>query len=105
MGMLCKVKEVWNRSKYSGSNLQEKGDIRICNCYRTVKRFEHGMKLVERVLEKSLCRIVIVDEVQFGSMPERGTIDAVFILRRMHEVYHDKGKKYMCFVNLMKAFD
>ena len=26
-----------------------------------------------------LCRIVTVDEMQFGFMPERGTIDAVFI--------------------------
>ena len=37
---------------------------------------------------------------------QRGTIDAVFILRRMQEEYHAKGKKlYMCFVDLEKAFD
>ena len=39
------------------------------------------MKVVERVLEKMLYRIVTVDKMQFGFMPERGTIDAVFILR------------------------
>ena len=33
---------------------------------------EHGMKVVER-----LCRIVTVDDMSFGFMPERGTIDAV----------------------------
>ena len=39
-------------------------------------------------------------------MPERGTIDAVFILRRMQEEYHAKGKKlYVCFVDLDKGFD
>ena len=39
-------------------------------------------------------------------MPEKGTIDAVFILRRMQEEHHAKGKKlYMYFVNLEKAFD
>ena len=39
-------------------------------------------------------------------MPERGTIDAVFILRRLQEEYHAKGKKlYMCFVDLEKVFD
>ena len=44
--------------------------------------------------------------MQFGFMPERGTIDAVFILRRMQEEYHTKGRKlYMCFLNLEKAFD
>ena len=39
------------------------------------------MKVVERVLEKRLHRIVSVDEIKFGFMPERGTIDTVFILR------------------------
>ena len=32
-------------------------------------------------------------EVQFGFMSERGTIDAVLILRRLQEEYHAKGKK------------
>ena len=50
-----------------------------------MKLLEHGMKVVERVLEKRLCVIVSVDEMQFGFMPERGTIDAVFILRRVQE--------------------
>ena len=46
-----------------------------------------------------------VDEMQFGFMPETGTIDAVFILTRMQEEYHAKGKKlYMCFMELEKAF-
>ena len=37
-------------------------------------------------------------------MPERATIEAVFILRRMLEEYHAKGKKlYMRFVDLEKA--
>jgi len=36
----------------------------------------------------------------------KGTIDAVFILTRLHEEYLDKEKKlYMCFVDLEKAFD
>ena len=44
--------------------------------------------------------------MQLGYMPERGTIDAVFIMRRMQEEYNDKGKKmYMCFAHLEKAFD
>ena len=43
--------------------------------------------MVEWVLEKMLHGIVTVDEMQFGLMPERGTIDAVFMLRRMQEEY------------------
>ena len=39
-------------------------------------------------------------------MPDRGTIDTVFILRRMQEEYHANGEKlYMCFVELEKALD
>ena len=50
--------------------------------------------------------MVKVDEMQFGFMPGKGTIDAVFILRRLQEEYLDKEKKlYMCFVDLEKAFD
>ena len=33
-----------------------------------------------------------VDEMQYGFMPERITIDAVFILRRLQEEYHAVGK-------------
>ena len=43
-----------------------KGDTRNCSCYRAVKLLEYGMKVVERVLEKRLHRIVSVDEMQFG---------------------------------------
>ena len=45
------------------------------------------------MLEKKLCRIVTVDEMQFGFIPESGAIDAVFIIRWLQEEYHAKGKK------------
>ena len=35
--------------------------------------------------------------MQFGFMLERGIIDAVFMLRRMQEKYHAKGKKIYVF--------
>ena len=64
------------------------------------------MKVVKRVLAKRLCRIVTVDELQFGFIPERGTNYTVFILRRLQEECHFKGKKLcMCFVDHEKAFD
>ena len=62
------------------------------------------MKVAERVLDNRLRRVVSVDEIQFGSMPERGTLDAVFILRTLRK-YHIKGEKlYMCYVDLEKAY-
>ena len=59
-----------------------KGDIWNCSCYGAAKLLEHGMSVVERVLEKGPCIVVSV-KMQFSFLPERGTIDAVFMLRRM----------------------
>ena len=42
-----------------------KGDIRQCSCFRTVKLLEHGVNMVERVIEKCLVRVVTVDKMQF----------------------------------------
>ena len=40
--------------------------------------------------------MVKVDEVQFGFMPGKGTIDAVFFLRRLQEEYLDKERSCKC---------
>ena len=37
--------------------------------------------------------MVKVDKMQFGFMPHKGMIDAVFILRRLQGEYLDKEKK------------
>ena len=64
---------------------------------------EHAMKIVEKVLER---RLQHMGETQFGFMPGKGSIDAVFMSRRLQEEYLNKEKKlYMCFVDLEKAFD
>ena len=41
--------------------------------------------------------------MQFGFMPGKGAVDAIFIVRRMQEEY--QKKLYMCFVDMEKAFD
>ena len=39
-------------------------------------------------------------------MPEKGTVDAIYIVRRMQEEYQKKNKNlHMCFVDMKKAFD
>ena len=55
-----------------------KGDALECGSYRGIKLLEHGMKVFERVLEARLRRNVIIDDMQFGFMPGRGTTDAIF---------------------------
>ena len=85
---------------------KKKGSVMVCSNYRGVKLLQHGMKVVERLLEKRLRDIVKIDRLQFGFMPGKGTLDATFIVRRMQEKYIGKKKKlFMCFVDLEKAFD
>ena len=44
--------------------------------------------------------------MQFGFMPGRSTIDAIFILRQLQEKFLGKKKNlYFAFVDLEKAFD
>ena len=84
---------------------KEKGDVRNCNTYRGVKLFEHAMKIVERVQERRIRKLVYIDSMQFGVMPEEGR-QTLFVVRRKQEEYRNKKKKlYMCFVDIKKAFD
>ena len=57
-----------------------------CGAYRGVKLLEHAIKIVEKVLERIMRHMVKVHEMQFGFIPGKGSIDAVFILRRLQEV-------------------
>ena len=45
------------------------------------------MKVMERVIEKRVRSIVLIDEMQFGFRPGRGTTDAIFIVRQLQEKY------------------
>ena len=82
------------------------GDIVNCGMYGGVKLLEHAIKIVERVLDDGLRKDVTIDDMQFGFMPGKGTIDTVCILMWIQEEYLDKQMKlYTCFVDLEKAFD
>ena len=84
---------------------QGKRDAMSCGAFRGVKLPEHAMKIVENVLKRRIPHVVKVDEMKFGFMPGKGTIDAVFLLSRLQEEYLDKEKLYMCSVHLENAFD
>ena len=84
-----------------------KGDVTNCGAYRGVKLLKYGMKIVVRVLEKRIRALVKVDDIHYGFMPGRGTIDALLTVRRMQEKYREKKDKklYMCFVDFEMALD
>ena len=58
------------------------------------------------MLERRIRTLVNLNEMQFGFMPGKGTVDAIFIVKIMEEKYKKKDKKlYMCFFDMKKAFD
>ena len=64
------------------------------------------MKVYERILEKRVREQVAIDEMQFGFMPGKGTIDVIFTMRQMQKKLLAKKKQlYFAFVDLEKAFD
>jgi len=58
-----------------------KGDALDRGNYRGLKLTDQVMKLLERVLDSYIRKMVNVDEMQFGFVPGRGTTDAIFIVR------------------------
>ena len=70
-----------------------KGDVISCGSYTGVKLLEHAMKIVERVLKKRIRTLVNLNKMQFGFMPGKRTVDAIFIVRRMQNEYEQKDKK------------
>ena len=65
--------ELWKRSTvvplYKG-----KGNVLECGNYRTIKLLEHGMKVVERVFEKRLRKMVEIREEQYGFVAGKGLL-------------------------------
>ena len=43
--------------------------------------------------------------MQYGFMPERGSVESVFVLRRFREKIRVKNKKCFIFLDLEKTFD
>ena len=64
------------------------------------------MEVAERVWEGIIREKVVINEMQFGFMPGRGTTDAIFIVRQLQEKYLGKRNTlFFVFVDLEKAFD
>ena len=83
-----------------------KGDPLNSNSYREIKLLDHAFELYEKVLDGHVYEVVDLDKMQYGFMSWRGTVDAVFVLRRLKETFRAKNKKlFFIFVDLEKAFD
>ena len=70
-----------------------KGDPFHPNSYSGIKLLVHAFKLYE-VLDGRLREVVDIDKMESWFMPGRGTVDAVFVLRRLK---NSKLKMRSCF--------
>ena len=58
--------------------------------------------MVEKVYERQLCKIAIVNEMQFSLTPKKRIEDAVFIFKKSQD---EQRKNCRCFTNKKKVFD
>jgi hypothetical protein len=77
----------WMMNVYKG-----KGDALDCGTYRRIRLLEHVMKVLERVVEARVRKIVEITDMQFGFMVGKGTTDAIFIVRHLPKKYLAKKK-------------
>src|SRR6267154_2206710 len=94
-------KRSWMVNVYKG-----KGNALECSSHRGIKLLDHVLKVLERVIEARVRKMVKLEEMQFGFSPGKGTTDAIFIVRQVQEKFLGKQKElWMAFVDLEKAFD
>jgi hypothetical protein len=84
---------------------KNKGDIQSCTNYRGIKLMSHTMKLWERVIEHRLRGMTHITMNQFGFMPGRSTMEAIFLIRQVMERYKKQNDLHMVFIDLEKVYD
>ncbi len=85
---------------------KNKGYLQSCSNYRRIKLMSYTMKLWERFVEHRLRHDTSISLNQFGFMPGRSTMEAVFIIRSLMKKYRDVKKNlHMVFIDLEKAYD
>ncbi len=79
-----------------------------CEKHRTISLMSHVTKLILRIVINRI-RGRTLSEIapeQYGFMPDKGTRNAIFVLRRMVERSVEKQRNvYTCFIDYSKAFD
>ena len=72
--------------------------IAKCEKHRTISLMSHVTKLVLRVIMNRIRGRTLseISEVQYGFMPDRGTRNAIFALRRLVEKNDREAERSVC---------
>ena len=70
-----KIPEDWNLSHIINS-FKGKGDPLVMVNYSSLKLLDHVMKIVEHVVESIIRSSLNINEIRYGFMPGRGTMDS-----------------------------
>ncbi|XP_068231945.1 uncharacterized protein [Palaemon carinicauda] len=67
------------------SKFKQKCDIIEFGNYKRIKLTEHGLKVLEKVLDVKLRKIVKIEKQQYGFMRGRGIVAAIFIIGQLQK--------------------
>ncbi|XP_068228009.1 uncharacterized protein [Palaemon carinicauda] len=83
-----------------------KGDIHEYGNYKGIKLISHTLKIWDMIIQKRLRDETTIGEEQFGFMPGRRIVEAIFALRQTIEKHREKQKGlHMVFIDMEKAYD
>lgn len=67
-----------------------------------IELVEHAFKSYEKLLDGRLRKLVENDKMEYGFIPEKGTVNAVFILGRVIEKFSYKKRSCLLCLLILK---
>jgi len=83
---LCFYFEDWRKS-FIVTILKGKGDVQECENYRRIKLMNHGTKIWENIIGKTVRSVTSISENQFGIMPGKSKMETLVCVRQLVEKY------------------
>ena len=89
------------KEKFILNLYKDKGETIDHGNYHSLKLTDQVIKLLEWVLDSYICKMVNIDEMQFGNGYGKGTTDIIFVVHQLQEKYIAANKVlYFAFVDL-----